>query len=485
MPGKIHYDITDTLEYARHHATLSGIPRVSIQLVSHIVNKHGPERLRLIGWHPIRQRIVSFDASYFSGDYKYDQGDFCQHFGLSRTVIGGPSLRAYVKRKYGRGWRRPLHHARLLLANQLTGGRTFAKRSIDLSLPQDPPGQMTDGLSSLKPGDLVFIVGATWNFDEYLSTLAQQRRENGIAICQFIHDLIPLLASEHVVDNVPEHFTRWLKHLSGNSDYFLTNSQATKADLDTWLAQNGVDLPTGVLPLAHQFVDYARGASSEAAWTHEPIHARIRNAARLPYVLCVGSIESRKNIWTLANVWQRIHSRLGISTPRLIFAGSPGWLREDFDDFIKGTGSLNGLIRILERPSDAELAYLYSRCLFSVFPSYKEGWGLPIGEGMWFGRPVVCSNTSAMPEVGGSLADYIDPTSWETIEAALLKMITDPDYRERRAAEIAGARLRTWSEVADDLWSDLSSLASTKGRATDFLPSTGRTFTATDSGEAL
>jgi glycosyltransferase involved in cell wall biosynthesis/SAM-dependent methyltransferase len=315
---------------------------------------------------------------------------------------------------------------------------------------------MKDGLSLLEPGDLVFIVGATWNCDEYLSTLAELRRRSGIAICQFIHDLIPLLAPEHVVDDVPEHFGRWLKHLSWNTDYFLTNSQATKSDLDGWLARSGAHVPTVVVPLAHQFVDYARNAVSETASVDGTIHAHIRNAARLPYVLCVGSIESRKNIWSLANVWKRIYTRLGEATPRLIFAGNPGWLRDDFDGFIRGTGSLYGYIRILERPSDAELAYLYSHCLFSVFPSYKEGWGLPVGEGLWFGRPVVCSNTSAMPEVGGALADYVDPTSWESIEAGLVKMITDAGYREKRAAEIAEARLRTWSDVADQLWRELT-----------------------------
>jgi glycosyltransferase involved in cell wall biosynthesis len=312
----------------------------------------------------------------------------------------------------------------------------------------------------LYPEDLVFFVGATWNFDEYLSALARERRSQGVAICRFVHDLIPLLASEHVVDDVPAHFARWLNHVSRNTDYFLTNSQATKRDLDAWLAENGVDVPTGVLPLAHQFGDSTRQNSLDLAPTDSRIHARVRNAARLPYALCVGSIESRKNIWTLANVWRRIHARLGESTPRLIFAGNPGWLRDDFDDFIRGTGSLYGYIRVLERPSDTELAFLYQRCLFSVFPSYKEGWGLPVGEGLWFGRPVVCSNTSAMPEVGGSLADYIDPASWESIEAALLKMITDAGYRERRAAQIAAARLRTWSDVADDLWRELTRVVS-------------------------
>jgi len=59
---------------------------------------------------------------------------------------------------------------------------------------------------------------------------------------------------------------------------------------------------------------------------------------------------------------------------------------------------------LVENPSDEELAYLYKNSLFTVFPSYYEGWGLPIGESLWFGKPVVASNTSSMREVGGMLS---------------------------------------------------------------------------------
>jgi glycosyltransferase involved in cell wall biosynthesis len=364
MSGVVHFDITEILEYARHNATLSGIQRVTTEIITHIVNRHGTDKLRLIGWHPLRHRIVSFDASYFSGNYKYDQEDFCRHFGVARPPIGGASLKFYLDRKYGRrSWRRPVHHARLLLANGLTAGRTFRKRNIGPAGARQPPrGRMTDGLP-LEPGDLVFIPGATWNFDDYLSALAQERQRRVVTVCHLIHDLIPLLAPEHVGDGVPERFARWLAHLSRNTDYFLTNSYATQRDLEAWMAENCAAVPTGVLPLAHQFVDHPQ-RSLRAADIDGGIQARVRNAARLPYVLCVGTIESRKNIWTLANVWKRIYERLGCNTPRLIFAGRQGGgLNEDFEDFIRGTGSVYGYIRVLECPNDAELAFLYRRCL--------------------------------------------------------------------------------------------------------------------------
>src|SRR5262245_29216022 len=87
IPARIHYDITDILDYARHNSTLSGIQRVSIQLINRLVNKHGTDRLQLIGWHPNRKKIVSIDASYFSGHYNYDQDEFCRHFGLKTTAM--------------------------------------------------------------------------------------------------------------------------------------------------------------------------------------------------------------------------------------------------------------------------------------------------------------------------------------------------------------------------------------------------------------
>ncbi len=47
--------------------------------------------------------------------------------------------------------------------------------------------------------------------------------------------------------------------------------------------------------------------------------------------------------------------------------------------------------------------------MFSVFPSFEEGWGLPVGESLIFGRPCLASNASSVPEVGGEFVDYIDP----------------------------------------------------------------------------
>jgi glycosyltransferase involved in cell wall biosynthesis len=98
------------------------------------------------------------------------------------------------------------------------------------------------------------------------------------------------------------------------------------------------------------------------------------------------------------------------------------------------------------------LAWLYKYCLFSIFPSHVEGWGLPVGESAWFGSLCVASNASAIPEVCGELMDYVDPADTADITRAVRRLITDRDYLQQRKAMIARATLRRWSDVAGDLY---------------------------------
>jgi glycosyltransferase involved in cell wall biosynthesis len=92
-----------------------------------------------------------------------------------------------------------------------------------------------------------------------------------------------------------------------------------------------------------------------------------------------------------------------------VFAGRVGWLVADLMQQLDNTGWLDGRIVLVEDPTDAELATLYRGCLFTLFPSLYEGWGLPVTESLAFGKPCIASNVTAVPEAGGSLARYFDP----------------------------------------------------------------------------
>ncbi len=416
----VYYDISDIVDYARYDTTVSGIQRVSLAILARLATRHGSDELRALVVNPQSGRLVWYDAAFFAGHHDFDRDSFVRHFGV---------------------WRPPLQRTADWLRQLAAPARTARARAHPVELHN---------------GDVVFAPGATWGLPAQRKALAEARLKTGITIHQFIHDLVPLTVPEHVVEQQRQSFTSWFDEVSRLAHGFIANSQATRADLEAWLAANGRSVATRVVPLAHQLGAMPRARHTDpAAGMANGESQRVRAAARSPFVLCVGTREPRKNLVSLAKAWLRMHDALGEAAPRLVLAGKHGWLNQELDDLLAGSAELRRRVEIVERPTDCELAALYRRCLFSIYVSFKEGWGLPIGEGLWFGRPVVCSGVSSMPEVGGELADYVDPTSIESILRASLRMVTDAEYREARARQIAAAELRSWDDVADDLWTAL------------------------------
>jgi glycosyltransferase involved in cell wall biosynthesis len=105
------------------------------------------------------------------------------------------------------------------------------------------------------------------------------------------------------------------------------------------------------------------------------------------------------------------------------------------------------------RVNDGELRALYENALGFVFPSFYEGWGLPPGEAMALGCPVLVSITTSLPEVCGEAAFYCDPTDDASIARALTKMVQDEPERRRMAAlGPAQAGKHTWRGAAEKVW---------------------------------
>lgn len=120
-------------------------------------------------------------------------------------------------------------------------------------------------------------------------------------------------------------------------------------------------------------------------------------------------------------------------------------------------------VEIFERPglSDTELVSMYNLAYVTCFPSYKEGFGFPVLESMACGTPVVCSNTSSLPEVGGKAAIYVDPNDFESIAQGLLKVLnfSDSEYQNKVAQGIKQASQFIWQQAAKETFSVYSSLA--------------------------
>jgi glycosyltransferase involved in cell wall biosynthesis len=115
-------------------------------------------------------------------------------------------------------------------------------------------------------------------------------------------------------------------------------------------------------------------------------------------------------------------------------------------------GYLGGKIEHRPGLSDEELAEAYRGCLFTIFPSLCEGWGLPIAESLAHGKFCVASIRTSIPEVGGDLIDYFDPSDDDDAPAKIERLLFEPGYLAAREARLrAKYRPRTWADCARSL----------------------------------
>jgi glycosyltransferase involved in cell wall biosynthesis len=186
----------------------------------------------------------------------------------------------------------------------------------------------------------------------------------------------------------------------------------------------------------------------------------IRKRYHLPenYVLTVCVIEPKKNHVGFLRAFEQLCRH----HPDLywVIVGSKGWLYDGFfatldASFARSNVVLPGYV------ADQDLPALYSGARAFVFPSFYEGFGLPPLEAMACGTPVICSNTSSLPEVCGNAAQYIDPHDTETMAEAMHLVLADAALREAMSGHgLEQASRFSWQRAADQTWAVYTSTKS-------------------------
>lgn len=177
--------------------------------------------------------------------------------------------------------------------------------------------------------------------------------------------------------------------------------------------------------------------------------SRIREKYGLPesYVLNAGTIEPRKNTTRLLEAYASLPSETR-AAHGLVLAGKKGWQTDEIFQTLEIVKK-DTPVHYLDFPSDEDLATLYVGATLFCYPSLYEGFGLPILEAMQSGTPVLCSNSSSLPEVGGDAVVYCDPLSVTDIATNLESLLNDP----ARLSELARlglkrAELFSWGKTA-------------------------------------
>jgi glycosyltransferase involved in cell wall biosynthesis len=170
-----------------------------------------------------------------------------------------------------------------------------------------------------------------------------------------------------------------------------------------------------------------------------------------PYVLCVGSLEPRKNLRRLLAAW----TLLAREYPDvwLVLAGSEGKVFND-----AGLREMPPRVHLTGYLGDESLPAVYAGAELFVFPSIYEGFGLPVIEAMACGTPVVCSGTTALAEIAGGAAELVNPHEVECIAEGMRCLLNDTRRRNSLiAAGIAQSQKFSWDSAAEAVWRVLRS----------------------------
>jgi len=217
-------------------------------------------------------------------------------------------------------------------------------------------------------------------------------RRAGCAFVPLIHDLIPVTHPEYARPGQAEKHLRRIATTAKLADGVIVNSAATAEALNPHLRHRSTPPPVLVAPLG---IDTEGGPAPATALD--------------PYFIALGTIEPRKNHLLLLHLWRELARLHGPRTPRLLIIGKRGWENENVIDILERCTALHGVVQEVGQLPDRMVSELMRGARALLFPSFAEGYGLPLAEALAVGVPVICSDLPALREVGGTVPDYLDP----------------------------------------------------------------------------
>ena len=247
-----------------------------------------------------------------------------------------------------------------------------------------------------------------------------------------LFSMVPLVVSVHDVSflEYPQYFTRF-RSLQLRLTVEQTVKRAARVLTPSEYSRRAI--------LKHYRIpeDKVVVVPNAVASQFRPIEREVARAAiqrkfgiRRPFVLTVGDLQPRKNHVGLLHAFEDVLQAEPKLPHDLVFVGKETWYSRDLHRAVYRSPARNR-VHFTGFVEDADLVKFYGACELFVFPSFYEGFGLPILEAMACGRAVACSRLTAMPEVANAAGILFDPGSKEEIARAMLDVLLDSELRAR------------------------------------------------------
>ncbi|WP_374308537.1 glycosyltransferase family 4 protein [Methylocella sp.] len=413
--------------------TPTGIDRVEFEYARHLLAGHS-ERLRFVLRWRGHMRIVGRRATIAFLDLVEEQWRYNKSGSGRRATrrieafLGDPGLGEFAAASDSPGRRSAARKLWRLKARMIATSR-----------------RLSAGTLGAHGGLYVNVSHEGLHSDLGIRPLVER---GALAPIFFVHDLIPITHPEYVKrGRAARHRARMATMLSLGAA-LIANSRHTGDILSRYAMEEGfAPRPVAVAPLGSGFPAFPRP-------TEEPSAA--------PFFVTLGTIEPRKNHIFLLQLWRQLVEAQGETAPKLLVIGRRGWENENAVDLIERCPAIRSHVLECAAVSDDVLEYLISRCRAVLFPSFAEGYGMPLVEALALKAPVIASDLPVFREIGAAAPEFLDPLDgpgW----AQMIRAYAEPGS-SRRAAQlerIARVELPNWERhfsVFDKLLASCASL---------------------------
>jgi glycosyltransferase involved in cell wall biosynthesis len=261
----------------------------------------------------------------------------------------------------------------------------------------------------------------------YIKTL----NDRNIRLLAIVHDLIPAKNPEYYSRSEQEKFSQDISTIINHAKGIVAVSETTRTDLVKHVSLMKRECPPMVTaPLA---------SGLRPVLTQEKL-------INEPYFLVIGTIDPRKNHLLLLQIWRNLVDKLGVKTPKLVIIGKRSKKCWGSLDMLDRCEQLKGVVIESQSPDQELINYLlHARAL--LFPTFSEGYGLPLIEALSFSTPVIASNLPVFREIAGNIPDYLDPLDgkgWmEHIENYALE---DSSLRQAQKQRMTNFHIPSWND---------------------------------------
>ncbi len=305
-------------------------------------------------------------------------------------------------------------------------------------------------ICDMEKGDIFFEIDGCWDVSPQRSLLYRKLKEQGIGIVAVIHDVLTITHPDFFGNLGNWAFLGYLGACLNYADKIIVTTHAVEKSIRDLIERvkneaercEEFDLPLGAIEVIGLGGDLQNPAQTEEIGVDSEVKKFVNKYAG-EYVLMVGTIEPRKNHSVILDAFEHKLLQKGIS---LVIAGRVGWDSDKVMHRIR-IAQENPSFLFAEGKTSSTIRYLYKHAKAVVFPSFDEGYGLPIIEAMSYGVPVIAGDVPVLREVGKDACLYCDVNDSTAWENTILRLYEDSDFYRIMKEKAENFKPQTWDET--------------------------------------